>query len=75
MWTWGQAYLRVVNVTQTNLESLAFNLHFFNNFWVASRLVCSFCEAKPGSLPVADTAVSSAKVAVVVSVEVGRSAV
>jgi hypothetical protein len=46
-----------------------------NQFRLASRLVCSFCEAIAGSLSMATTAVSSAKVAVVDSDEVGRSAV
>jgi hypothetical protein len=64
-----------VNVTWIDLHSLAFILHFLNQFWIASRLVCSFCEAKVGSLSVATTAVSSSKVAVVDSGEVGRSAV
>jgi hypothetical protein len=38
-------------------------------------LVCSLCEAMAGSLSVASTAVSLAKVAVIDSSEVGRSAV
>jgi hypothetical protein len=38
-------------------------------------LVCSFCEAKVGSLSVATTEVSSAKVAVIDSGEVDRSVV
>jgi hypothetical protein len=57
------------------LASLAFILHFLNQFWIASRLVCSFCEAMAGSLSVASTAVSSAKVDVVDYGEIGRSAV
>jgi hypothetical protein len=64
----------VVNVTWTDLDSLAFILHLFNHFLIASRLVCSFFEAIPGSLSMANTAISSAYVAVVDSVEVGRSA-
>jgi hypothetical protein len=48
IWTSRQVSLRVVNVTWTDLDSLAFILHFFNNFYIASRLVCSFCEAMPG---------------------------
>jgi hypothetical protein len=68
--------LRVVNVTWINLDSLAFILHFLNQFWTASRLVCSFCEAMVGPLPATTaTAVSSAKVAVVDSGELGRSTV
>jgi hypothetical protein len=58
-----------------DMDSLAFILHLFNHFCIASRLDCNFCEAMPGSLSVANTAVSSANVAVVDSVEVGRSAV
>jgi hypothetical protein len=57
------------------LAFISFHLNFLNQFWTASRLVCSFCEAIAGSLPVASTAVSSAKVAVVDSGEVGMSAV
>jgi hypothetical protein len=55
--------------------SLAFIFHFFNNFYTASSLVCSFCEAVPESPSGANTAVLSANVAVVDSVEVGRSVV
>jgi hypothetical protein len=73
MWTGGQVSFRVVNVTWTDLGSLAFILHLFNHFRIASRLVCSFCEAMPGSLSVANTGVSSSNVTVVDSVEVGRS--
>jgi hypothetical protein len=75
IWTGGQVSLRLVNVIWTDLDSLALILHLFNHFCIASGLVCSFCEAMPGSLSVANTAVSSANVAVVDSVEVGRSAV
>jgi hypothetical protein len=67
--------LLMVNVTWTNLDPLAFILHFLNQFWTASRLVCSFCEAIAESLPVATTAVSSAKVTVADYCEVHRSAV
>jgi hypothetical protein len=64
-----------VHVKWADLDSLAFILHFFNHISIASRLFCSYCEAMSGSLSVANTAVSSANVAVVDSVEVGRSAV
>jgi hypothetical protein len=57
------------------MDPLASVLHFLNQFWIAARLVCSFCEAMAGTLSVASTAVSLVKVAVVDSVEVGRSAV
>jgi hypothetical protein len=65
----------VVNVTWIGLDPLAFILHFLNQFCVASRSVSSFSEAMAGSLSVATTAVSCAKVTVVDSGEVGRSAV
>jgi hypothetical protein len=64
----------VVNVTWTDLDPLDF-IHFMYQFWIAARLVCSFCEAMARSLVMAITAVSSAKVAVADSGEVGRSAV
>jgi hypothetical protein len=75
VWTGGHISLHVVNVTWISLDSLAFILHFLNQFWISSRLVCNFCEAMARSLSLATTAVSSSKVAVVDSDEVGRSAV
>jgi hypothetical protein len=56
------------------LGSNSIHSAFFNLFWIASMLVCSFCETMPESLPVASTAVSSAKVAVVECAKVGRFA-
>jgi hypothetical protein len=73
MWTGGQVSLHEVNVTWTDFDSLAFILHLFNHFCIAFTLVCSFCEAMPGSLSIANTA--SAEVAAVDPVEVDRSAV
>jgi hypothetical protein len=58
-----------------NLDPLDFILHFLNQVWIANRLVCSLWEAMAGSLSVASTAVPSAKVAVVDSGELRRSAV
>jgi hypothetical protein len=75
IWIGGHISLRVVNVTWIDLDSLAFILHFLNQSWIASRSVCSFCDAMAGSLSMATTAVSSANVAVVDSGEVGRSVV
>jgi hypothetical protein len=75
MWTGGLVSLHVVNVTWTDLDSLGFILRLFNHFCIAPRLVCSFYEAMPGSLTVANTTVLSANVAVVDSFEVGKSAV
>jgi uncharacterized membrane protein len=57
------------------LESVSFYSPFLNTFGFAARLVCSFCEAMVGSLPVVSTTVSSAKVAVVDYGEVGKSVV
>jgi hypothetical protein len=68
----GHVLFRVVNVTWINLHLLAFILNFLKQFWIESRLVCSFCEAMAGSLSIANTAVSSAKVTVVDSGEHGR---
>jgi hypothetical protein len=67
--------LHVVNVTWINLNPLAFILHPLNQFWIASRLVCSLYEAMARSLSMATTAVSLAKFALIDSGEVGRSAV
>jgi hypothetical protein len=39
IWTGGHVSLRVVNVTWINLDSLAFILHFLNQFWNKSRSV------------------------------------
>jgi hypothetical protein len=74
IWTWGHVSLRVVNVTWIDWDSLAIIFHFLNQFWNASKSVSSFCEALAGSLSMATTAESSAKVAVVDSDEVGGSA-
>jgi hypothetical protein len=65
----------MVNVMCVDLESLVFILQFASQLYIASKLVCSLLEAIAGSLSVAITAVSSAKVADVVSGEICRSAV
>jgi hypothetical protein len=36
------------------MDLLAFIFYSFNNFLIASTLVCSFCKAIPGSLSVAN---------------------
>jgi hypothetical protein len=56
-----------------DLDPLASILHFASQLCIASKLACSLREAMAGSFSVAITAVS-AKVADVVSVEIGRSA-
>jgi hypothetical protein len=48
--------------------------HLWSRVWIALRWFWSFREAVAGSLSDARIAVSSAKVAVVVAGEVGRSA-
>jgi hypothetical protein len=50
--------------------SITFHSPFLNQYWIAARLICSFCEAMAGSLSV----VFSAWVPVVDSGEVARSA-
>jgi hypothetical protein len=75
IWTGGHVPLRVVNVTWTDLRELACIRHFWSKIWIARRWVWSFWEATEGSLSVAKTAVSSAKVAIVVVGEVRRSSV
>jgi hypothetical protein len=75
IWTRGHISLCVVNVMWIDWDPLTIILHFLNQFWTASRLICSLCEAMAGSLSVATAAVLSAKVAVADFGEVGRSAV
>jgi hypothetical protein len=75
MWTGEHIPVRVVNVTWTDLSSFACMRHLWSQVWSALRWVWSFWEAMTESLYVARIAVSSAKVAVVVAGEVGRSAV
>jgi hypothetical protein len=62
-------------VTLIDLDPLAFILHFLNQFWIESSLVCGLCQAMAGSLSVGTTVVSLAKFAVVDSGEFGRFAV
>jgi hypothetical protein len=64
-----------MNATWIDLDLLASILQFLNQFWIAGRLVYNFYEAMAGSLSMASTAVSLAKVAVVDYDEIGRSAV
>jgi hypothetical protein len=65
----------MVNVMYVDLDPLAFIIHFASQLCIASKIGCSLLKAIAGSLSVAITAVSSAKVADVVSGEIGRSAV
>jgi hypothetical protein len=58
-----------------DLDSLALTSHFRSQFCIARRVDCNLLEAVAGLFSMARTAISSAKVAHVVSDEVGRSAV
>jgi hypothetical protein len=64
-----------LNGGDRDLESLAFFLNILSHFWIASSFVYSLHDVMVGSLLVATTAVSSAKVSVVISCEDGRPAV
>jgi hypothetical protein len=69
IWAGRHVSFRVVNVMWIDLDPLALILHFLNQFRIKSRLFCCLCEA------MASTAVSSEKLSVIDSGEVGRSAV
>jgi hypothetical protein len=75
MWTGGHIPVRVVNITWTDFSVLACMRHLWSQVWIALRWVWSYWEAMAGSLSEARVATSSAKVAMVVAGEVGRSAV
>ena len=64
-----------VKLTWTDFVSFAFICHIFSHSWILFKLVCSLCVAIAGSSCVAKTAVSSVKVAVMLSTVVGRLAV
>jgi hypothetical protein len=57
-----------------DLDSLALTLPSMSQFCIARRLDCNLLQAVAGLLSMARTAVSSAKVADVVSDYVGKSA-
>jgi hypothetical protein len=65
----------MANAMCVDLDPLAFILHFTSQLCIASKFLCSLLEAISGSLSVAITDVSFAKVADVVSSEIDRSAV
>jgi hypothetical protein len=75
IWTGGACLFSSSECYVDRLGFVSFHSPFLNQFWIACRLVCSFCEAMVGSLSMVTTAVSSAKVAVVDSGEVVGSAV
>jgi hypothetical protein len=64
-----------VKVTCTYFVSFTFVRHFFNHCWILFKLFCSMCVAIAGFSCVVRTAMSSAKVAGVLSAVVGKSAV
>ena len=64
-----------VKVTWIDFVSFAFIRHFFIHNWLLFKCICSLCVATAGSSCVIRTAVSSTKVAAVLSVVVGKSAV
>jgi len=64
-----------VKVTGANLVSFASIRHFFSHNWMSRKCNCNLCEAIAGFSCAVRTRVSSAKVAVVLSSVVGRSAV
>jgi hypothetical protein len=74
-WTGGHEDRLSVKVTWVDFISLAFMRHFLSQFCTAESAVWSLYAAISGVACEASTAVSSAKVAVVVSGVVGRSAV
>jgi hypothetical protein len=51
IWTERHVSLGVVNVTWINLDSFAFIIHLLKQSWIASRPVCSFCEAMADHCP------------------------
>ena len=64
-----------LKLTWADFVSFAFMRHFFNHNWILSKCVCSLRVAIAGSSCVVMTAVSFAKVAVVLSAVVDKSAV
>jgi hypothetical protein len=57
IWTDGHVSRHVVDVTWTDLVSLALIRQVFSQDWIARRVVWSFSEAVAGSLSVVTTAV------------------
>jgi hypothetical protein len=74
-WTGRHVFFLRVNVTWTDFVSFAFIRHFFNRDWILFKCICSQCVAIAGYSCVVRMAVSFAKVAVVLSAVVGKSAV
>jgi hypothetical protein len=60
-----------VKATWTDFVSFNFIRHFFNHNWILFKCICSLCVGIAGSSCVFRMAVSSTKVAVVLSAVVG----
>ena len=75
MVTRGQVCLRSVKVTRVDLFSLILKPHFWNHFSIESRPRWRVEDAIMGSAWDANSAVSSANVARVISDNIGKSAV
>ena len=75
METCGQVCFRSVKITCVDFFSLILKPHFWNHFSMESRLHWRVDEAIAGSAWVANSAVSSANVAIVTSFDMGKSAV
>jgi len=74
-WTGGHLFFFKVKVTWTDFVSFTFKCYFFSHSWILFILFRSLCVIIAGSSCVVRTAVSSAKIAVVLQAVVGRSAV
>jgi hypothetical protein len=68
VWTGVHVFFFKVKVTWADFVSFTFISHFFNHSWILFRLVCIMCVTIVGSSCVVSTTVSSAKLAVVLSV-------
>ena len=75
MVTCGQACFRSVKVTCVDFFSLILKPHLWNHFSIESRSHWRVDEAIIGLAWGANSAVSSANVAIVISVDIGKSAV
>ena len=75
METCGQVCFRSVKVTCVDFFELILKPHFWNHFSMESRHRWRVDEAITGSAWVANSVVSSANVAIVISFDIGKSAV
>ena len=71
----GQVCFRSVKVTCVDFFSLILKPHLWNHFFIESRPRWRVDEAIIGLAWDANSAVSSANVAIVISVDIGKSAV